>query len=190
MIDIDVLLHHQSIADHSHRAECVEMAVAPHSRPQVVYEIVDIPPGCELNKLREFCSRLAQDHIPSLKTASDKLDEENGDDSNENIAQKEENGVAVIDGRNTLEEFEQISFYNEVAPSGEGLVFQLENQHLHSKILFENIFENMTIKTRSSSTEQEDSSVRKSSELAITEPSSDSRGKLTRRRIRKSFIYD
>ena len=188
MIDIDVQLHHQSIAEH--RAECVEMAVPPHSRPQVVYEIVDIPPGCELNKLREFCSRLAQDHIPSLKTASDKLEEESADDSNENIAQEEENGAGNIDRRNTLEEFEKISFYNEEASSGEGLIFQLENQHLHSKILFENIFENMTIKARSSLTEGEDSSVSKLSEMAITEPSSDSRGKLTRRRIRKSFISD
>ena len=115
-----------------------------------MYEIVDIPPGCELNKLREFCSRLAQNHVPSLKTASDKLEEENGEDvvvgnSNENIAQEEKNGVAVLDRRNTLEEFEQTSFYEEEASSGEGLIFQLENQHLHSKILFENIFENVNI---------------------------------------------
>ena len=86
-------------------------------------------------------------------------------------------------------DFEQICFYAEESSSGEGLIFQLENQHLHSKILFENIFENMTIKTRSSLTEGEDSSVIKLSEMAI-KPSSDTRGKLTRRRIRKSFIYD
>ena len=171
------------------------MALPPHSRPGVVYEIVDIPPGCELNKLREFCSRLAQDHIPSLKTASNRLEEENGEDvvvgnSNENIAQEEENGVAVIDRRNTLVDFEQICFYTEESSSGEGLIFQLENQHLHSKILFDNIFENVNIKASSSLTEGEDSCVSKLSEMAITEPSSDSRGKLTRRRIRKSFIHD
>ena len=92
--------------------------------------------------------------------------------------------------RNTIKDFEQISFYKEESSSGKGLIFHLENQHLHSKILFENIFENMTNKAGSSLTKGEDSSVSKLSEMAITEPSSDSRGKLTRIRIRKSFIYD
>ena len=77
------------------------MAVPPHSRPGVVYEIVDIPPGCELNKLREFCNRLAQNHVPSLKTASDRLEEENGEDvvvgnSNENIAQEEKMELLLL----------------------------------------------------------------------------------------------
>ena len=153
------------ISEHCH------LIMAKYSKT-FVYEIVDIPHNFELNKLKEFCKEIVAKEskykvLPSIKSSSsDNKDDEFSFDNSER-----EDGNQEVD-------------------SCEGFILHLRsnadpNAAQKTYEVFENIFENMTIKINTSS-------MKDSPELncskSLRKKSSKERKQLSIRRIRKSFL--
>ena len=152
------------------------------SADKFVYEIVDIPANFEIDKLKEFCKKIAaKQKVPSLKNSSndskDFLDEDYFETSNDKNADK---FTESEDNYNQKRDY-----------SCEGFILHIGSDQDPEAVekafeMFENIFENMTIKINTSS---------KSDSIGTESTSStplhlNYTGKqLSKRRIRKSFLY-
>ena len=152
------------------------------SADKFVYEIVDIPANFEIDKLKEFCKKIAaKQKVPSLKNSSndskDFLDEDYFETSNDKNADKFT---------------ENEDYYNQKRDdSCEGFILHIGSGPDPETVqktfeIFENIFENMTIKINTSSkSDSIDTESTSSTPLHLNYTGK----QLSKRRIRKSFLY-
>ena len=152
------------------------------SADKFVYEIVDIPANFEIDKLKEFCKKIAaKQKVPSLKNSSndskDFLDEDYFETSNDKSADKFT---------------ESEDYYSQKRDdSCEGFILHIGSNPDPEAVqktfeIFENIFENMTIKINTSSkSDSIDTESTSSTPLHLNYTGK----QLSKRRIRKSFLY-
>ena len=152
------------------------------SADKFVYEIVDIPANFEIDKLKEFCKKIAaKQKVPSLKNSSndskDFLDEDYFETSNDKNADK-------------FTESED-NYNHQRDDSCEGFILHIGSDPDPEAVektfeIFENIFENMTIKINTSSkSDSIDTESTSSTPLHLNYTGK----QLSKRRIRKSFLY-
>ena len=152
------------------------------SADKFVYEIVDIPANFEIDKLKEFCKKIAaKQKVPSLKNSStdnkDFLDEDYFEISNDKSTNK-------------FNESED-DYFQKRDDSCEGFILHIGSDPDPEAVqktfeIFENIFENMTIKINTSSkSDSIDTESTSSTPLHLNYTGK----QLSKRRIRKSFLY-
>ena len=154
----------------------------------LIYEIVDIPEHFEIGKLKDFCKRLVRE-IESVQSIKSPVNSEKDFDDLEDSQEKQK----LKDELNETNEDENIDvgshFYEQNINSQPTFIFHLDtdsNNELTSSTLklFDDIFQNVPYEIKSSNSQDHCQE-----EVKNIEPKK-SRKKLTRRRIRKSFIYD
>ena len=155
----------------------------------LIYDIVDIPEHFEIGKLKDFCKRLVREieSVQSIKSpASSEKDFDDLEESQEKQILKDEFNEANEDESN---DDDGSQLYDQKIKSQPTFIFHLDtasNNELTSSTLklFDDIFQNVPYEIKSSNSQD-----RNQEEVKNIEPKK-SRNKLTRRRIRKSFIHD
>ena len=155
----------------------------------LIYDIVDIPEHFEIGKLKDFCKRLVREieSVQSIKSpASSEKDFDDLGENQEKQILKDEFNEANEDENND-EDGRQ--FFDQKIISQPTFIFHLDtasNNELTSSTLklFDDIFQNVPYEIKSSNSQEQNQE-----EVKNIKPKK-SRNKLTRRRIRKSFIHD
>ena len=159
-----------------------------------IYEIVDIPDHFEIGKLKDFCKRLVREmeSVQSIRSSNFEEDFDNSEESQE---------LQILDTKEIDEDESDVvctSFYEQKINSQPTFIFHLDtdsNNELTSSTLqlFDDIFQNVSFEIKSSN--DQDQTTNQCKEDQQQEENKDikskkSRKKLTRRRIRKSFVHD
>ena len=159
-----------------------------------IYEIVDIPDHFEIGKLKDFCKRLVREmeSVQSIRSPNFEEDFDNSEESQE---------LQILDTKKIDEDESDVictSFYEQKINSQPTFIFHLDtdsNNELTSSTLqlFDDIFQNVSFEIKSSN--DQDQTTNQCKEDQQQEENKDikskkSRKKLTRRRIRKSFVHD
>ena len=155
----------------------------------LIYDIVDIPEHFEIGKLKDFCKRIVREieSVQSIKSpVSSEKDFDDLEESQEKKIWQDEFNEANEDSNN---DDVGSHFYNQKIISQPTFIFHLDtasNNELTSSTLklFDDIFQNVPYEIKSSNSQDHDQE-----EVKNIKPKK-SRNKLTRRRIRKSFIND
>ena len=155
------------------------------------YEIINIPENFEIEKLKDFCQRLANEiqSVQSIKSPG--ADIKDFDDLEESSEYKRINDECNKTTYKDDDDDDTI-FYDKEITSQPTFIFHLDqdsNNELTSStlMLFDDIFANVPYQIKISSKEENVSQPEEKKEVIKDKKS---RTKLTRRRIRKSFIYD
>ena len=156
----------------------------------LIYEIVDIPESFEIGKLKDFCKRLVRE-IESVESIRSSVSSQRDfDDLEENreeqILEDETTNVRDEDKRDDVCN----NFYENKTNTPPAFIFHLDtdsNNELTSNTLklFDDIFKNASFEIKLSKI-QDDQNQKENHD---TKPQK-IRNKVTRRRIRKSFIHD
>ena len=159
-----------------------------------IYEIVDIPDHFEIGKLKDFCKRIVREmeSVQSIRSPNFEEDFDNLEESQE---------LQILDTKEGDEDESDVvctSFYEQAIKSQPTFIFHLDtdsNNELTSSTLklFDDFFQNVSFEIKSSKDQDQMTNQYKDDKQREEDKnvkSKKSRKKLTRRRIRKSFVHD
>ena len=174
--------------------------MAAQSLHGFIYEIVDIPEHFEMGKLKDFCKKLVRE-IESVQSIKSPVYFENDFDDLEESQEKEMLKDDIVNKKESDEDENDVicsDFYEQKINSQPTFIFHLDtvsNDELTCSTLklFDDIFQNVSYEIKSNKREEEatvECMISKEREEIKYNKPKRSKNKLTRRRIRKSFIHD